>query len=452
MNLSRLGIRQRILGGSALVSVATSVIAGVVLGLQIDRILRENTTQVARSATVSYLTEFRTEPDSVSEEALDAPGPGQLIAVVRDDDPPVLNTLPAPVTARLSDIIPLDGAVVVRDGDASWLAVSGSQMVDGVPWHVVSAVDLAAEDATRRELIALLVGGLLLINLAAAVAAASLVTVSLRPVTRLRESAEAMSAAPEGPLLPVGGAPDEIARLATTLNDLIRRLRASAVRERQMVSDASHELRTPLAILRTRLELARSRAGDVDQLTRDVEAAERDVERLSELVTSMLELSAFEAAGRPGTASGAELADELTDVVERARIRTRETAVVIEHEETVSGDARFAVSPEDFGRAVENLVTNALTAVQGDGRLTLTLDVSAERAGIRVTDTGVGMDPGFVPHAFERFRRGEPARSGSGAGLGLPIVAAIAAQAGGTARIENDPGRGLTVVVELPAV
>ena len=119
----------------------------------------------------------------------------------------------------------------------------------------------------------------------------------------------------------MGGADDEIERLARTLNDLIRRLRASADRERQLVSDASHELRTPLAILKTQLELARTEASSVEQLVDDIRGAERSADRLTRLVGSLLDLSSLDAAEHPGESSAEDLRSEVEGAVGRARFR-----------------------------------------------------------------------------------------------------------------------------------
>ena len=255
-------------------------------------------------------------------------------------------------------------------------------------------------------------------------------------------------------MLPVGGADDEIERLARTLNDLIRRLRASADRERQLVSDASHELRTPLAILKTQLELARTEASSVEQLVDDIRGAERSADRLTRLVGSLLDLSSLDAAEHPGESSAEDLRSEVDGAVGRARFRAGDRR---------RHPARFVVGCR--GRAA------AMAASPGGVRPAPRQPAEQRPAGARRRGgaprrvprgrrdddpdrrgTGGGLDPAFVPHALDRFTRAdESRRPGDGVGLGLAIVAAIVRNAGGTVELRNSPGEGLEVVVVLQA-
>ncbi len=142
-----------------------------------------------------------------------------------------------------------------------------------------------------------------MINISFGAAAWFIGSAALSPVTRLRRSAADIVSKPGTELLPVDSAGDEISDLARTLNELITNLRASAERERQIVSDASHEFRTPLAIIQTRLELAQRQANTLEEMQVDVSAAQKAIGRLSALATSMLELSRIDAQNEPGRAA-----------------------------------------------------------------------------------------------------------------------------------------------------
>jgi two-component system OmpR family sensor kinase len=253
-------------------------------------------------------------------------------------------------------------------------------------------------------------------------------------------------------LLPVGSAQDEIARLAHTMNELITHLRASAARERQIVSDASHELRTPLAVLQTQLELAQAEDASLDQMRRDVSAAQNSVARLSGLATALLALSRIDAQVVRGSASVEALAGELADAVDRARATVGARAVDIDFEaEVTDPEARVSVAASDFGRVVDNLVSNARAAVGVRGHIEVRLEQDRGGVVLSVSDDGGGMDEEFLPHATERFARADTSRGGSGAGLGLAIVSGIVSVAGGTLEFRNRPGTGLTVLVALPS-
>ena len=258
-------------------------------------------------------------------------------------------------------------------------------------------------------------------------------------------------AAPGTDLLPVGPAHDEIAELAATLNELIGDLRASAERERQVVSDASHEFRTPLAIIQTRLELAQRESTTLGEMRTDVAAAQKTLMRLSSLATSMLELSRIDAQTAPGRASASELAEELADGADRGRQRAAGRDIRIDYHSVVEDPALIVcVSESDFGRVCDNLVNNALDALGTTGTIELRLTRESWHLRLSVSDDGGGMADAYVPHAFDRFSRESSARTTGGAGLGLPIVAGIAAVSGGEVTLHNEPGVGLRVDVTFP--
>lgn len=453
--IDRLGIRTRIAGGSLLIAILIAVAAGIVLNAQIERIVRDGTSSVLMSDSAPYVVALQTEPD----DSFDAPGPSQLVAVIAPDSSTPIDTLPASLTGALPDLGASGAAHEVRVGDASFIVLSTTVAVAGADWVVVAARDAHEETTVLGQMRALLFTGLAVIAIGAAATAWALTSVSLGPVRRLRRSADALSAAPSSELLAVGAARDEISDLARTLNDLIERLRESARRERQFVSDASHELRTPISLLNTQLQIAVAEASSVDQMVRDVEGARRNVARLAALVTSLLELSAIEAAQEGVRTSLAALDREADDATDRARFRARDSGTTIRYDgpdlpavgDAGEHDRGFPITAESFGRIVDNLVNNALRAVGGAGTIDVRLSVVETVAWLVVTDTGGGMDPAFEPFALDRFTRQDASRAGGqGTGLGLAIVAALVRNADGSIELDNRPGDGLTVRIGLP--
>ena len=173
----------------------------------------------------------------------------------------MLDTLPDGLTDQVPELAAEpDGVRDVETDSSDFLVRSTSVDATDGTWHVITAS--TSDDEVLNEVAVLLIVSIAVINIGFGVASWWIGSAALRPVTRLRRSAEELVSAPSAELLPVGPAQDEIADLATTLNELIGGLRASAERERQIVSDASHEFRTPLAIIQTRLELAQREAGD----------------------------------------------------------------------------------------------------------------------------------------------------------------------------------------------
>ena len=447
--LKSIGIRTRIAGGSLVIAILFSIAAGIVINSQIERIVREGTTAVLRSDIAPYVGALENEPT----ESFDPPGPSQLVAVVAPDGSTPVDSLPAELSAMLPTLTSLDKTTTVTAGGTDYIVLASPVLVGDATWTVVAARDAAVETTILTQMRLLLVLGLSVICIGTALAAWLLTSVSLGPVNRLRTSAETLSGSSSTDLLPVGDVNDEISQLARTLNDLIERLRASAARERQLVSDASHELRTPLALLNTQLQVAVAEASSIEQLVADVRGAQRNVVRLSSLVTSLLELSEIEAVAHDGKATAIDLSREVAEAVDRGRYRASDSGIEVTYtpfDDPDAGDRQFAIHAEDFGRVVDNLVNNSLRAIGTDGRIDIGLARQASDLVLTVTDNGGGLDPEFEPTAFDRFSRADKSRgSGGGSGLGLAIVAAVAHNAGGTIRLDNKPGEGLTVIVTL---
>jgi signal transduction histidine kinase len=450
--MNRLSIRARITGGSLLIALVVAVVAGIIIDSQVERIVHEGTVAVLESDSEPYVVALGEQPGS----DFDPPGPSQHVAVVAPDGTTPVDTLPRGLWRQRSDLATDHTAEAVTVGETTYVVLARTVRVDGEDWHVIAARNASEESTVLGQMRLLVIGGLALVLIGVGVAAWSLTTASLAPVERMRRSAERLSAAPSGDLLPVGPADDEIAQLARTLNALIARLRAASQRERQLVSDASHELRTPLAILSARLQLAAAEGTSSDDVRADLEGARRDVARLSSLVASLLDLSAIEAADRPpATATARDLEREGVEASDRARFRLTGTEVDVRYDGLgeAAGAGTFAIDAEDFGRLVDNLTGNAMQAMGSSGSLGIGLERTPGGVRLTVSDTGGGLDAEFAPHAFERFSRSDASRStGSGVGLGLAITDAIVRHAGGTVRLDNAPGIGLTVIVELPAV
>ncbi len=279
-------------------------------------------------------------------------------------------------------------------------------------------------------------------------------TLALRPVARMQRTARTLSLDAKGGELPVGTVHDELSELAITLNAFIRRMRDTALREREMVSAASHELRTPLSVMTTQLELAHKHFGDAQALEEEIRSAERSLDRLSRLAGNLLELSRLDAA-TPDAQSGnaAALESELMDAVDRGRLIAGVSGPEIElATEITDPHATYGLSVTAFSRILDNLLSNSLQATPQDGMVLLDLSQHEHSIVLAVGDTGHGIPEDFIPHAFERFARPDEARTASsgGSGLGLALVDAIVRNAGGFAAIANVPGGGVVVTLTFP--
>ena len=309
---------------------------------------------------------------------------------------------------------------------------------------LVVARSLEPRDATLdrlfREL--LLAGSLALVF--ASAAGYALAAAALRPVEAMRRRAAAVTAASPA-RLPVPAARDEIARLATTLNEMLARLEAAFEHERRFVADASHELRTPLTLLRAELELALRRPRSAAELERTIRSASEETERLSRLAEDLLLIARADQGALPVRPETVLLDDALAAVAERfaphAAALGRDIRVV---------DTELAVEadPERLDQALSGLVDNAFR--HGAGTVVLSAGEDGAGVTIHVTDEGAGFPPGFRDRAFDRFSRADEARGRGGSGLGLSIVSLIAAAHGGSTGADEAPRGGADVWITLP--
>lgn len=310
------------------------------------------------------------------------------------------------------------------------------------------AADESVTDGPTRqlieEMIADLRGELLiafpLIWILATAGAYLLATAALRPVERIRARAAQLRPDDPDPYLPIPDTDDEIARLGTTFNDLLARLHDALDRERRFVADAGHELRTPLSLLTTELELALRTPRSTDELTATVRAALDDTNRLSRLAQDLLLL--------------ARSSDDDTFLASDShRLHPLLAAITDRYPDPIELDCppqlTVRVDPDRFARAIGNLIDNAVDY----GRPPIHLTAAQHNSTVTVTvrDHGPGFPLEFLPYALDRFTRADAARTHGGAGLGLSIVAAIAARHHGGVHAANHPGGGAVLTVKLPA-
>jgi signal transduction histidine kinase len=244
--------------------------------------------------------------------------------------------------------------------------------------------------------------------------------------------------------------PAEVRRLAGAFNGMAQRTGTLVHAHRGWVADVSHQLRTPLTALRLRLDLL---AGQDEprtgaELAEDLAGAQEEIARLSRLVDGLLAVARAEAATPKRRAVRIDSA--AADRVAAWKPVAREQDVDLRAD--ADGPATALLGDGDLEQVLDNLVANALAAVPAGGHVRVECRTDrhrdADRILLRVVDDGPGMDDRAKQAAFRRFGTG----GGPGSGLGLAIVHRLVTADGGDVRLEDAPGGGLTVVVELPAV
>jgi two-component system, OmpR family, sensor kinase len=310
---------------------------------------------------------------------------------------------------------------------------------------VVGAPLQSRNDALNSLLTLLLIGGPIALILAS-LAAYWTVGSALRPVEAMRRRASEVSAAGSKQRLPVPDAQDELRRLGETLNRMLDRLQEALERERAFVDDASHELRTPLAAHKAELELALRYGATTDELRAAIASAIAEADRLAQLAESLLVIARSDKGELALRVEPVAVPDVFATLRERLDARARREGRPL----TFENGSRGTVEADRMRleQALGNLVENALR--YGDGAIRVWSRNTGGRTEIHVTDEGPGFPADFLPHAFERFRRADAARSSDGTGLGLAIVKAIALAHGGRAEARNTSD-GADVWIELAA-
>ncbi|MFD8130075.1 sensor histidine kinase [Streptomyces mirabilis] len=314
----------------------------------------------------------------------------------------------------------------------------------GTTLVAVAALARGHRDEALRELLGQLglASGLTL--LAASYVGYRAARAALGPVERYRHGAATLADGAQGLRLPVpADRDDELTRLGHTLNRMLDHLDASNERERRFIADASHELRTPLTLLRAELDVALHRTRTTEELTATLRAVDTEVHRLIELSNALLDLEQL--------GSGEQIRRTLVDVVDLVHTATDRHRRAAARESRVLlldvTSAMVRVDPRWMEPAIANLVDNALR--HGHGEVRIQAEATEGRLRLSVTDQGPGFPPTFISHAFDRFARAEASRTGPGSGLGLALVAAVAASHEGTAHAANTE-HGAKITLDIP--
>lgn len=333
--------------------------------------------------------------------------------------------------------------------------------VAGEPWRVYAASDATgrvqvqagmARSAMRAELaywvkVSMLSGLAVLLVLALAVGTA--IHWSLRPMNRLRQSMAQRNALDLAPL-PTTGIPREIRPLVESFNGLLQRLAQAMQGERQFLADAAHELRTPLAALLTQTHVA-LRAGTQTDARQALDQLAHGIERTSRLAQQLLDSARIDASRLHREHGRVELAEVIAMVArefEGMATRHRQTLAIDVEAVSVRGNL------DDLGILVRNLVDNAIRYGDPGGRIELRCcrDADSGEAVLTVNDNGPGVLPEERERIFERFYRGSNGNGARGSGIGLSLVARIAAAHAARIAIGTGiGGRGFGCSIHFPA-
>ena len=295
-------------------------------------------------------------------------------------------------------------------------------------------------DVQRLVLGAICVAGVL----AAAIAGVAVGVSGLRPMRRLTEAMEHVTATQDLQPVSVRYAKGDLVTMAASFNLMLASLTKARDRQTRLVADAGHELRTPLTSLRTNVDLLAedlSRGRLSEQQKRAVLGdVQGQLGELSDMIGDLVHVARDDTAL---SLAPLDVDEVVTDAVERVRRRAQGVTFDVELQPLfVVADA------ESLRRAVTNLLDNAVKWSPPGAVVRVRLDGNR----LRVSDAGPGIPEADLPYVFDRFFRGETGRKTKGTGLGLAIVAKAMDDIGGSVHAGRSPEGGAEFTLHLPGV
>lgn len=300
---------------------------------------------------------------------------------------------------------------------------------------------------SRRLMIALLVGEILLVGIAVLLVRPALGW-SLRPLSRLRGAVEARDgrAAPDLSPLETGPLPLELRPLATAFDRLLAQLDTATAATRRFTADASHQMRTPLAVLKVQVALARRGSSEALDEIADASA------RLERLLTQLLALARAEEAGASAPLERVDLREVAVRVISRHIGQAIDADVELQLE-AEAGPVMVTGHRTLIVEIVGNLVDNGIRYNRRGGMVTVAIapagDVPGDEVTLSVRDDGPGIPRADRDRVFDRFIRLEAGDGAEGSGLGLAVVRSAATRIGATIALE-DAAPGLIVRLRFP--
>ncbi|MEO5717633.1 MAG: heavy metal sensor histidine kinase [Chthoniobacterales bacterium] len=324
--------------------------------------------------------------------------------------------------------------------------VSMNAVEGGQDYVIQVAQDRSVDEQFEREF-GLLVGVVLLCGIFASIVIAVTVTRrGLQPLSAMTNSLMRVGPTRLDERVRVTEWPRELQPVALAFDDMLDRLEDSFNRLSQFSADLAHELRTPLANIRGEAEVALNRPRTPNEYVAVIESSVAECERLAGIIDNLLFLARAEAAESKVNCSSFDGRAAI------GRIAAYNEAIAEERRLQIvcGGEGEVYADPVLFGRAVSNLVDNAVHYTPDGGRIAISIATIDGASEISVEDNGCGIEEEHISRIFDRFYRVDPSRSSEGTGLGLALVKSIAQLHGGTVAVASKPGRGTRITLRFP--
>jgi len=272
----------------------------------------------------------------------------------------------------------------------------------------------------------------------------------LRRIEAINRTAEAIIEGDMSQRIARRHAPDDLDRLAATLNRMLDRMTGLMETLRHVSNDIAHDLRTPLGRLRQMLEEANRTASSPDEFRQVVTGAIEEVDNILTTFGAILRIAQIESGSRRSGFCKVSISSVVADVCETFAPLIEDSGKTlradIEPELWIQGDRELLV------QSAVNLLENAVAHTPAGTEITVRLRRSGDTVTFEVEDNGGGVPDGTTDQIFKRFYRVEQSRTASGNGLGLSIVAAVAdLHAARVSATNVYPGLKIDMVFAQPA-
>jgi signal transduction histidine kinase len=251
-----------------------------------------------------------------------------------------------------------------------------------------------------------------------------------------------------------GGPDRESAELADAFNLMADRLTRSEMLRRRAASDMAHDLATPATVLESQIQAMVD--GVVPANAEQLETARAAASALGSVIGQMGELASAESAALQRDPQRVDVGATVAEAARGVEALARDRGVTLAVDP--AAPLFSVVDPNQLGRAVRNVVTNAIQHSPAGTTVRVSLWATPAEVEIRVADHGSGIEPADLPHVFERFYRADRARGAgegvrrSGSGIGLTIARELLAANGGRIAVERTGPGGTTFLIGLPRV
>jgi signal transduction histidine kinase len=291
-----------------------------------------------------------------------------------------------------------------------------------------------------------LAGATVLILLVAVMGGMAIRRALLAEVHGINQTASAIVAGDLSRRLPLSGGTNELEMLAETVNRMLEQIEQLVQGVRNVSNAIAHDLRTPLAELRVRLELLLVTRPSAEETLLEIESAVADVDRVIGIFNALLRLAQIETGARRSgfvKLDVAHVAREAVDFYQPvAELKGIRLSCTCESEIMIAGDSLL------LSQAIGNLIDNAVKYAHQNGSINVEAVSRGETVHVTVADNGPGIAPEERPKVTERFYRSDASRGTPGVGLGLSLVAAVAALHRGRLELtDNHPGLRATLVL-----